>query len=190
MKLCSVHPEHWICLRCSEQWDSVFRAQRSELSAGNAEASSSQDFELSACWESSTPGLLELRVINPKEAASYPFQDFCPSRAKEHSQLLSHLLKCTTEKRTSPRVTASGGDHLDRTSYGLSTGQESKSQTKKPLFCSDSQLLCFSLFFPHINGTIQRCVHPLYFAISYLTLCLEINKMLLFAFDGKYVAFF
>lgn len=92
-------------------------------------------------------------------------------------------------KRTTPTVTASGGDCLDRTSYGLSTGQESKSQTKDPLFCSDSQLLCFFLLF-HINNTIQRCVRPLYFAISYPTLCLETNKMLLFAFDGKYVAFF
>lgn len=154
-------------------------------------ASSSQDFELSAWWEGPALGLLELRAIKTKEAASYPFQDFCPSRANEPSQLLSHFSKCITGKGTTPSVTASG-DCLDRTANGLSTAQESKSQTK-PIpgssLCSYSSSSASPFFF-NINGTIWWYVHPLYFAISYLTLCLETNEILLFAFDGKYIAFF
>lgn len=131
-------------------------------------ASSSQDFELSAWWESPALGLLELRAIRTKEAASYPFQDFCPSRAKEPSQLLSHFSKCITGKGTTPSVTASGGDRLDRTANGLSTAQESKSQTK-PIpgssLCSDSQLFCFSLLFSYKWHYLVICASSLLFHI-------------------------
>lgn len=132
-------------------------------------------------WESPASGLLELGVINTKEAASYPFQDFCPSRAKEHRRLLSHLYSSSAQqgRQTTPSVTTSGGNNLNRKTHSPSTRYKSKLQTKpihrSPLLMVWQPALPLPTPLFHINAIIPWCEHPS--LLCYIRLyCLPGNK--------------